>query len=149
MAEEALQQAPEIDTSGLSMGGAMPVTQPGLTFPTGIGTVNQLPEPIAARRTDKTIRGLGDVLPYDSDTVHQMFVQGNENALRNQIALKIDANKSVENINAFKSGLIPLPSPGQGATGLIPTPTDPDTVIEKAYTDSNLNTLATAYSCYD
>src|SRR5258705_7946504 len=103
-------------------------------------------EEIATRRASKTSQGLGDLLQYPQEVIHQQFIAGQESALRNEASLKIDmANrqKKLQDLR-FLSGSS-LGAVDSLAPGVLTTPrSDPDMVIEKGYTDNTLSSLHTA-----
>lgn len=113
-----------------------------------LSTIQAPTEEIATRRTAKTVAGVGTILPYGEDVIHQQFVQGQEDNLRNQAALKMDADQRLKNVQDVRllagnsEGAIDINS----VTGLITPqkPTDPQMVIESGYIKNVIGALNTA-----
>ncbi len=143
-AVQYLDNNPGIALSGEDIPTSEPVS---LSPPTS--TANQYPtEEIANRRTAKTIQGLGSVLDDPNDVLHQRFIAGQENAIRNQAALKLDMQIRNNNVQKLKNMISntegTFADPNYASKLIQPVTTDPDMVIEKAYTDQTLSSLNTA-----
>src|SRR5882672_2468678 len=143
-AVQYLDNNPGIVLSGEDIPTSEPVS---LSPPTS--TAQQYPtEEIATRRIAKTIQGLGSVLDDPNDVLHQRFIAGQENAIRNQAALKLDMqirNSNVQKLkNMISSADGTFADPNYASKLVQPVTTDPDMVIEKAYTNQTLSALNTA-----
>src|SRR5882724_13590771 len=137
------------DNPGISLGGeVVPISQPVSLAPSG-STAQEYPtEEIATRRTAKTIQGLGPVLDDPNDVLHQRFIAGQESAIRNQAALKLDMQIRNSNVQKLKNMISnadgTFADPNYASKLVQPVTTDPDMVIEKAYTNQTLSALNTA-----
>lgn len=150
MAEPVPYLPDDQDQSGMTLdSGALPTPQL-MSLPTNVGGFSAPSAEVATRRTNKTIQGLGDLLPYDADVIHQRFIAGQENALRSEAALKMDMQARNQKVNDLRyvnwdaQGIVST----DALTGfLTPSkPTDPDMVIEQGYTKNSLGALSTASS---
>jgi len=143
---EAVQYL-EDTNPGISLdGGAVPTPSQGITLAPLQSTTQPPTAEIATRRSAKTVQGLGSVLGLSQEDIHQQFIQGQENAVRNQAALKMDmqARQQVATDLRFMAGSAQGALTTDFATGFIAKKQDPDMVIEKGYTDSVLGALSTA-----
>lgn len=129
-----IDEEPLPDTNAPALGA---VTQDeGVSLSTGPAP-QQLPDPIAERRSQKIHEGLGEVLQKDKTQIKTDLNNGDEKHLRTEAAAKIDANNS----KVFQQHLIdianttPEMSMDQLDAELYRQPkrTDPETVVEKAY----------------
>lgn len=95
-------------------------------------------------RTTKTQIGLGDVLRHDKNTITRMFLDGQEQALRDQAASTIDSNKNADKQQAIldiASRQGPLSIEQFNELNKPVNPTDPKSVIEDNYGKQYMNKM--------
>jgi hypothetical protein len=124
----------------------------GITLP--IPSVNQQPLPadLASQRTDKTMKGLGNVIQKSPDEVYQDFLAGKEEMLRQHAASNldyqhaIDRQKAIQELATKQGGPLDAEQVARIVDPFSPsnTPVDPATVIERAYATNYVSSLNTA-----
>lgn len=106
-----------------------------------------LSDDVATRRAFQTEYGLGDSLEVAGSELKDQFVKGQETAIRQQAALKMDYENRQKDVSDLRYVM------GSKEGALDPAvldkiknrqPVNPETVIENAYTQSSLSALNTA-----
>src|SRR5579872_5394382 len=127
----------------ISLDNAVPQDQP---ISLGEASVGTLDSGSAKSRAAKAEFGLGPVVGQDFDTIHQQINDGQENTFRQGAAAAIDNKNQQHRQQALVQAAATKPlslKEIHDLTSGVP-PTNPDTVIEKAYADAYVKQLKEA-----